>query len=128
MYRRSRRHKKFPDLALAILGVVAFVTLGALLFINDKQEKEQQAKYEQIAREEREKQKEIETQYNIILTQDNIAFLDDSEAEEVISTEKMIEIARFTSGYLNNATVNFSLDKGNVEKYVNGKPCTCHQN
>ena len=29
----------------------------------------------------------------------------------------MIEIARFTSGYLNNATVNFSLDKGNVEKY-----------
>lgn len=117
MYRRSRRHKKFPDLALAILGVVAFVTLGALLFINDKQEKEQQAKYEQIAREEREKQKEIETQYNIILTQDNIAFLDDSEAEEVISTEKMIEIARFTSGYLNNATVNFSLDKGNVEKY-----------
>ena len=22
MYRRSRRHKKFPDLALAILGVV----------------------------------------------------------------------------------------------------------
>lgn len=72
MYRRSRRHKKFPDLALAILGVVAFVTLGALLFINDKQEKEQQAKYEQIAREEREKQKEIETQYNIILTQDNI--------------------------------------------------------
>lgn len=42
MYRRSRRHKKFPDLALAILGVVAFVTLGALLFINDKQEKEQQ--------------------------------------------------------------------------------------
>lgn len=92
MYRRSRRHKKFPDLALAILGVVAFVTLGALLFINDKQEKEQQAKYEQIAREEREKQKEIETQYNIILTQDNIAFLDDSEAEEVISTEKMIEM------------------------------------
>ena len=46
MYRRSRRHKKFPDLALAILGVVAFVTLGALLYINDKQEKEQQAKYE----------------------------------------------------------------------------------
>ena len=35
MYRRRRRHKKFPDLALAILGVVAFVTLGALLFIND---------------------------------------------------------------------------------------------
>lgn len=45
MYRRSRRHKKFPDLALAILGVVAFVTLGALLFINDKQEKEQQYDY-----------------------------------------------------------------------------------
>lgn len=117
MYRRSRRHKKFPDLALAILGVVAFVTLGALLYINDKQEKEQQAKYEQIAREEREKQKEIETQYNITLTQDDIAFFDDSEAEKVISTEKMIEIARFTSGYLDNATVKFSLDKGDVEKY-----------
>lgn len=105
MYRRSRRHKKFPDLALAILGVVAFVTLGALLFINDKQEKEQQAKYEQIAREEREKQKEIETQYNIILTQDNIAFLDDSEAEEVISTEKMIVSYRITCNNGNQRTL-----------------------
>ena len=37
MYRRSRRHKKFPDLALAILGVVAFVTLGACKLSNNLQ-------------------------------------------------------------------------------------------
>ncbi len=52
MYRRNRRHKKFSNLALAILCIVAIITLGTLLYINDKQEKE--IKYEQIAREERE--------------------------------------------------------------------------
>ena len=116
MYRRSRRHKKFPDLALAILGVVAFVTLGALLFINDKQEKEQQAKYEQIAREEREKQKEIETQYNIILTQDNIAFLDDSEAEEVISmVQKKYRTGVFLACHLLTCT-----EEGESVEYLKG--------
>ncbi len=55
MYRRNRRNKKFSNLALAILCIVAIITLGTLLYINDKQEKEQQIKYEQIAREEREK-------------------------------------------------------------------------
>ena len=117
MYIRCRRHKKFTNLSRAILCLVAFITLGALLHINDKQEKEQQAKYEQIAREEREKQKEIEAQSNITLTQDNITFLADDEAEEVISTEKMIEIAKFTSGYLNKASVSFSLDNIDVENY-----------
>ena len=117
MYRRNRRHKKFSNLAFAILCIVAIITLGTLLYINDKQEKEQQIKYEQIAREEREKQKKIEDQSNITLTQDNIAFLDDSEAEEVVSTERMIQIARFTSGYLNKASVNFSLDEIDVENY-----------
>ena len=117
MYRRNRRHKKFSNLALAILCIVAIITLGTLLYINDKQEKEQQIKYEQIAREEREKQKKIEDQSNITLTQDNIAFLDDSEAEEMVSTERMIQIARFTSGYLNKASVNFSLDEIDVENY-----------
>lgn len=117
MYRRNRRHKKFSNLALAILCIVAIITLGTLLYISDKQEKEQQIKYEQIAREEREKQKKIEDQSNITLTQDNIAFLDDSEAEEVVSTERMIQIARFTSGYLNKASVNFSLDEIDVENY-----------
>lgn len=117
MYRRNRRHKKFSNLALAILCIVAIITLSTLLYISDKQEKEQQIKYEQIAREEREKQKQIEDQSNITLTQDNIAFLDDSEAEEVVSTERMIQIARFTSGYLNKASVNFSLDEIDVENY-----------
>ena len=117
MYRRNRRHKKFSNLALAILCIVAIITLSTLLYISDKQEKEQQIKYEQIAREEREKQKQIGDQSNITLTQDNIAFLDDSEAEEVVSTERMIQIARFTSGYLNKASVNFSLDEIDVENY-----------
>lgn len=102
---------------LAILCIMASITLGTLLYINNKQEKEQQARYEQIAHEEREKRKEIEAQSNITLTQDNITFLADSEAEEVISTEKMIEIAEFTSGYLNKASVSFSLDNIDVENY-----------
>lgn len=117
MYRRGKRHRKFVNIALTIVCVVAFIALGTLLYIHDKEEKLQQARYEQMAREDREDREKKEASSNITLIQDNASFFDNSEAKEIISSEKMCEIAHFVSGYYNKASVSFSLDKINVENY-----------
>lgn len=108
--RRYRRSNKHSNVFKIISLLIAILALGSLLLYAHIEEKNREDELQKVADLERQKLEDAEENCMITLFQDgSVDLLEDISAQEVLDYDSIRQNAKFISGYLNDASVQFQL-------------------